>query len=72
MFLFNEGPAAGTDFIAEGSGLSLGTTHRQLHDMKALRSISCRKAEDGSKALEWTLQNPLINIIKTAELGEIA
>ena len=68
MYLYEEGEVSGTNDIAEGSGLSLGTTHRQLHDMKALKIAYSQKAEG---KLKWALNRRSREVIATARLEEV-
>lgn len=68
MYLYEEGEVSGTQDIAEGSGLSLGTTHRQLHDMKALKIAYSQKVEG---KLKWALNRRSREVIATARLEEV-
>lgn len=68
MYLYEEGEVAITSQISEGSGLSLGTTHRQLHDMKALGMVRNQKI-DGK--MKWALNLKSREVIKKAELTKV-
>jgi hypothetical protein len=68
LHLYHEGEAIHTQEIADGVGFSLGTTHRQLHDMKALSIAHCQKNE---KSLVWSLLPKSKAIIKSAKLEEV-
>jgi hypothetical protein len=68
LHLFQERVASVTSDIAEGSGLSLGTTHRQLHDMRALKIAYSTKI-DGK--LHWALRRDAEEVIKLAQLEAV-
>lgn len=68
LYLFQEGEVSVTGDIADGVGFSLGTTHRQLHDMKALKIAYSQKV-DGK--LKWALCKESKEVILTAKLENL-
>lgn len=65
IHLFESDTHRGTTAIASATGLSLGTTHRQLHDMLALDIVE-KRVED--KQLYWALTDKSKELIFTGEL----
>lgn len=65
IHLFESDTHRGTTAIASSTGLSLGTTHRQLHDMLALDIVE-KRVED--KQLYWALSSKSRELIHTGEL----
>lgn len=68
LCLFHEEKPLNTHEVTEVSNLSLGTCHRQLHDMKALRSLRGRK-ENGQ--MTWSMTDKLRGIITEAHLENV-
>lgn len=63
--LFHQDTLLDTNEVTEASGLSLGTAHRQLHDMRALKIATARK-QDGH--MFWSLNERSRNLITAANL----
>lgn len=66
--LYDEEEHLNSHQIAEISGLSLGTTHRQLHDMKALQMVTGRR---NGKMMDWMLTPHARDLVTQAHLEDM-
>ena len=65
LTLYHQDTLLNTNEVSEASGFSLGTTHRQLHDMRALKTVSARRQD---RYMYWSLNDRSKGLIDTAKL----
>jgi len=68
IHLFHQDSELNTHEVADVTEFSLGTAHRQLHDMRALKAVRARREDHN---MFWKLNPKIVDIIQGAQLEQM-